>query len=35
VNLNWEGLLPISGDVIVVEDDPTFRLLMAEILKEI
>jgi DNA-binding NtrC family response regulator len=35
VNLNWEGLLPISGDVIVVEDDPTLRFLMAEILKEI
>lgn len=35
MNLNWDGLLPILGDVIVVEDDPTLRMLMAEILAEI
>ncbi|TFF13038.1 response regulator [Pseudomonas sp. BCA14] len=31
----WEKLLLITGSVIVVEDDPTLRLLMVEILSEI
>ena len=35
MNVNWEGMLPISGDILVIEDDPTLRMLMAEILKEI
>ncbi|MGL6246193.1 response regulator [Pseudomonas sp.] len=35
MNVNWEGLLPIEGDVIVVEDDPTLRSLMTDILAEI
>lgn len=35
MKLNWESLLPIIGKVIVIEDDPTLRLLMVDILKEI
>jgi DNA-binding NtrC family response regulator len=35
LKLTWEGLLPISGKVIVIEDDPTLRMLMGDILKEI
>ncbi|WP_317453246.1 response regulator [Pseudomonas sp. VE 196-7] len=35
VNVNWEGMLPIDGTVIVVEDDATLRPLMADILTEV
>ncbi|WP_443694153.1 response regulator [Pseudomonas sp.] len=35
VNVNWEGLLPIQGEIIVVEDDPTLRMLMVDIVSEI
>ena len=35
VNVNWEGLLPIQGEIVVVEDDPTLRLLMVDIVSEI
>ena len=35
MNVNWEGILPIEGTVIVVEDDPTLRTLMTDILFEI
>lgn len=35
MKLNWEGLLPVSGKVIVIEDDPTLRALMVGILSEI
>ncbi|MFJ3370584.1 response regulator [Pseudomonas sp. NPDC086251] len=35
MNINWEGLSPISGDVLVIEDDPTLRTLMTDILTEI
>lgn len=35
MNVNWEGMLPIEGTVIVVEDDPTLRALMTGILSEI
>jgi DNA-binding NtrC family response regulator len=35
LKLNWEGLLPVSGKVIVIEDDPTLRTLMVDILSEI
>lgn len=35
MNVNWEGLLPISGIVLVIEDDPTLRILMTDILTEI
>jgi DNA-binding NtrC family response regulator len=35
VNVNWEGILPIQGEIIVVEDDPTLRALMVDIVVEI
>jgi DNA-binding response OmpR family regulator len=35
VNVNWEGILPIHGEIIVIEDDPTLRILMVEIVEEI
>jgi DNA-binding NtrC family response regulator len=35
VYVNWEGLLPIQGEIIVVEDDPTLRELMLDIVEEV
>lgn len=35
MNVNWDGMLPIDGTVIVVEDDPTLRSLMTDILSEV
>lgn len=35
VHAKWEKLLPLTGWAIVVEDDPTLRMLMTEILAEI
>ncbi|WP_191632879.1 hypothetical protein [Pseudomonas fluorescens] len=35
MNVNWQGLLPIQGEIIVIEDDPTLRLLMVDIVAEI
>lgn len=35
MKLNWAGLLPFAGNVIVIEDDSTLRMLMTDILKEI
>jgi DNA-binding response OmpR family regulator len=35
VNVNWEGLLPIQGEIIVIEDDPTLRSLLVGIVEEI
>ena len=35
MNVNWEGLLPIRGDIIIVEDDPTLRELMVQIVEEV
>jgi len=35
VNVNWKGLLPIHGEIIVIEDDPTLRSLMEDIVAEI
>lgn len=35
MNVHWEGLLPIHGEIIVIEDDPTLRSLMVDIVKEI
>ena len=35
MKIDWEGILPIQGEVIVVEDDPTLRLLMGDIVEEI
>jgi|GEM_PF-489802 len=32
---NWEGILPIEGTIIVVEDDDTLRAVMTEILTDI
>lgn len=33
--VNREGLLPILGGVIIVEDDPTLRELMVDIVEEV
>lgn len=35
MNVNWEGILPIQGEVVIVEDDPTLRSLMVDIVAEI
>lgn len=35
MNVNWEGILPIRGKVIVIEDDPTLQMLLIDIMKEI
>lgn len=35
MNVNWEGILPIQGEIIIVEDDPTLRMLMVDIVSEI
>ncbi|WP_149086516.1 response regulator [Pseudomonas prosekii] len=35
MKVNWEGILPIEGVVVVVEDDPTLRFLMVDIVAEI
>lgn len=35
VKVHWEGLLPVQGEIVVVEDDPTLRLLMVEIVSEL
>lgn len=32
MELDWYGMLPISGDVVVVEDDPALGPLMVDIL---
>jgi DNA-binding NtrC family response regulator len=31
--LIWKGMLPVSGDIVIVEDDPVLRPLMSDILK--
>lgn len=33
--VQWKGFLPIEGTVIVIEDDPTLRTLMEEIVSEV
>lgn len=33
--VKWEGFRPIEGSVIVIEDDPTLRALMEEIVSEV
>ncbi|VVM42136.1 hypothetical protein PS645_00302 [Pseudomonas fluorescens] len=33
--VTWEGFLPIEGFVIVIEDDPTLRALMEEIVSDV
>jgi DNA-binding NtrC family response regulator len=35
VHTEWEKLSPVTGWVIVVDDDPTLRMLMVDILTEI
>lgn len=35
VNIQWKGLRPIQGEVVVVEDDPTLRQLMVDIVVEL
>ncbi|VVO97143.1 hypothetical protein PS850_06026 [Pseudomonas fluorescens] len=35
MNVNWDGLLPIQGEIIVIEDDTTLRSLMVDIVAEI
>lgn len=35
MNVDRERLLPVSGQVIIVEDDSTLRMLMVEILADI
>ncbi|SDJ52836.1 response regulator [Pseudomonas abietaniphila] len=32
---NWEGILPIEGSIVVVEDDDILRTVMTEILTDI
>ncbi|WP_408600465.1 response regulator [Pseudomonas sp. PLMAX] len=34
MHVNWEGILPFQGEVLVIEDDPTLRSLMVEIVEE-
>lgn len=34
MNVNWEGILPFQGEILVIEDDPTLRALMVEIVEE-
>lgn len=31
--VNWRGILPVNGDVVIVEDDPVLRPLMTDILQ--
>jgi DNA-binding NtrC family response regulator len=35
LNVGWNHLLPVSGRIIVIEDDPTLCALMTDILSEI
>lgn len=35
MKVNWEGILPIQGEIIVIEDDLTLRLLIVDIVAEI
>lgn len=35
MNVNWKGVQPIRGPVIVVEDDPLLRSLVQEIMSEV
>lgn len=35
VNVNWEGLLPIRDEIIVIEDDRTVRELIVEIIEDV
>ena len=35
MQVNWEGLQSIQGEVVIVEDNPTLRSLMGDIVEEI
>lgn len=35
MNAHWEGMLPILGTILVVEDDPSIRSLIEDILDEL
>lgn len=35
MKVNWEGVLPIQGEVIIVEDDLTLQSIMTEILTDL
>lgn len=35
MKVNWEGILPIQGEIVIIEDDPTLRSLMVDIVAEI
>lgn len=35
MNVNWKALLPIHGEIIIIEDDPTVLSLMVDIMGEI
>lgn len=35
MNVDWDDLLPIQGEIIVVEDDPLLRELMIKIIQEV
>ena len=35
MDILWEGLLPIQGDVVVIEDDPMLRDLTVDIVTEL
>ncbi len=35
MNVNWEAMRPVDGAVIIVEDNPILRSLMADILSEV
>lgn len=35
MDVKWEKLSPVTGGAVVIEDDPTLRMLMVDILSEI
>lgn len=35
MNVDWDDLLPIQGEIVVVEDDPLLRDLMIKIIQEV
>lgn len=35
MDVKWEGFLPIQGSIIIIEDDPSLRTLMGDIVTEV
>jgi DNA-binding NtrC family response regulator len=35
VDVDWEDQLPVEGEILVIEDDPTLRELMVAIVEEV